>query len=83
MQQEENIQECMDHITESPEVKQPCSKESPQARKKSKTTKALEKEFIDSNKLANNVPTDAWMDMITEHTTMLGDIQAYLKALQG
>ena len=48
-QTETETQEHTDQLTESTQVKRPRGKESPHTHKKSKTTKALEKEFIDSS----------------------------------
>jgi len=57
MQREKEAHECMDHLTKSTQVKRPHSKEMPHTRKKSKTTKALEKEFMDSSKSMSTAPT--------------------------
>lgn len=56
--------------------------ESLHTHKKSKTTKALEKEFLDNNNILSNFPIDALMKLITKQTIVLGEIQVQFQALQ-
>lgn len=47
-----------------------------------KIAKALENEFMDSSQPARNVTTNAFPELITTQTTVLGEIRAQLQALQ-
>jgi len=68
--------EMQDHL------KQLRAKESPTAWKSSKTAKALEKESMDNSQLASNVTTSALLELITEQTTVVGEIRVQLHALE-
>jgi len=63
------------------QAKRPHINESPHTRKNSKTEKTLENNFLDSSKPVRDVTQGALHELMTNQTTMLGELRAKLQAL--
>jgi len=82
IQEQAETQECTDLTTNLSQVKRSRIQEPPHTRRKTKTAKTLEKDFLDSSELARDVTKGALEELMSEQTTVLGELRAQLQALQ-
>jgi len=72
----------MDPAPKSTKLKRPCVHEKPASWKKTKATKISEGDLLDINKIVHNVTKDAFEELMTEKTVVLGALRAQLQTLQ-